>query len=75
LLFSNGENPSLLANTGGKALLPLEKGEWEGFLARPFSKPLNGRGKRRRMRVDPENRTGVTPFPQSSPPHCGEKEE
>jgi hypothetical protein len=35
--FSNGEKPSLLANTEEKAPLPLKKGGREGFLEKPFS--------------------------------------
>jgi hypothetical protein len=37
LVFSNGENPGLLADTEEKALLPLKKGGREEFLGKVFS--------------------------------------
>jgi hypothetical protein len=36
--FSNGEKPSLLANTGERALLPLKKGREGGIFGKAFFK-------------------------------------
>jgi hypothetical protein len=36
--FSKGERVDPFIQPKGKALLPLKKGGWEGFLGKPFSK-------------------------------------